>query len=165
MPGREGPGILGLSSQAVRACGPVTGSSERSPPCSRLGLSGRPRKRRLTWRRKGGRGSGCPQGAPGSPLSTRWYSRPSLAATAAVALARLDWGPPQVMCTSAAWDRASAAQYSSFRILFPERAMPVRSSLFSSTLSLPSRAESLPAGCIGVGRTARSNFSVNFFQY
>ncbi|MDN3359814.1 hypothetical protein QWU11_45075 [Actinomadura sp. DC4] len=87
-----------------------------------------------------------PVGAGGrAPPSTRWHARPLIAAPAATVRAWFDWAAPTVTRQSAPKSRASPSRNSSFRILLPPSATPVRSSRLSHT-SAPIEAENRRAG-------------------
>ena len=79
---------------------------------------------------------------------------PSMAAAIAVARQWLDCAPPQVRTVSASCAMASVSTNSSLRILLPESALPVRSSLFIN-ISTPSFALRRGSGCSGVGNRAK----------
>ena len=69
---------------------------------------------------------------------------------------QLEWNPAPVTIISALFCRASPIKYSSLRALFPPKARPVRSSLFTKILGPLRSLVRLGRGCSGVGVTVRS---------
>src|SRR5207302_6305927 len=93
--------------------------------------------------------------------STSPHSRPSLRAAAAVQRQWLDCIDPQVTTASAPASSASASSISSFRILFPPSARPVRSSRLTR-ISTPSSAERRGRGSSGVGKVPSGTLAGSF---
>jgi len=77
-----------------------------------------------------------------------------LRAAAAVCVHQLEWKPAPVTMTSAFFATASPIRYSSFLALFPPKASPVRSSLFTQMRGPPSFFERFGISWMGVGRFA-----------
>lgn len=72
----------------------------------------------------------------------KWEESPSMVAAIAVARAWFDCAPPQVSTVSVPHSSASANTDSNFRILLPERLVPVRSSRLMYNMSPFIRIES-----------------------
>jgi len=73
-----------------------------------------------------------------SPVRTRTHPIPKRAAAAAVCRQWFDWSAPAVTSVRAPPASASATRNSSFRVLFPPSASPVRSSRLTRRRGPPS---------------------------
>ena len=87
--------------------------------------------------------------------STSTIGRPRRAAAAADWRLQFDWMFAPVTRTSGSWRRRSPSTNSSWRVLLPPKAIPVRSSRLTQICGPPSASDSRGSGCRGVGRSAR----------